>query len=312
MDGQAEEQLVGHLDDGPAPVGGLFERAGPRHRLAVGVADLDRDRPRPQAGPTQPGGDRVGEPQHLAVQVVDVGQVLRERDLVADRLGGQVGHHRPVVDGVGERVEVLAVGPADRCDERVERERGQVPDSGHPHVLELGERLGSDPPQRRDVEGVEERQLVAGAHLVHAGAEHRPSGRGRGLGLLGRELGQELRRCDAHRAGQAHLVEHLRAQPGRDLGALPHEATGTRHVEERLVERQRLHERGEGAEQLHDLARDLRVEGVVAVDEHGVRATPPGNGRGQRRVDPEGPGLVARCGHHAPVPRPADHDRPAP
>ena len=66
----------------------------------------------------QPGGDGVGEPHELAVDVGRVVEVVGERLLVADRLDLPVGLDRALVAAAGQVEQVLAVGPAEAADHR--------------------------------------------------------------------------------------------------------------------------------------------------------------------------------------------------
>ncbi len=90
-------------------------------------------------------------------------------------------------------------------------------------------------------------------------------------------------------------------------GAGPWRRRALSHVEERLVERDRLDQRGEGPEDRHDPGADLAVAGVVAGEEHGLGAQAAGSHRRHGREHTEGPGLVRRRSHHPPVARTA-HD----
>ncbi len=82
-------------------------------------------------------------------------------------------------------------------------------------------------------------------------------------------------------------------------------------VEERLVERERLDDRRVTLEDLVHLPAHLAVVGVIAVEEHGVRAAPLGDRRRHRRVDAVPTRLVGRSGDHATAATPTDYDRSA-
>ena len=93
--------------------------------------------------------------------------------------------------------------------------------------------------------------------------------------------------------------------------ASPEPTAGAPDVEERLVERERLDQRGDRAEQRHDRPRDLGVERHVARQHGGRRAQPQRAGRRHRRVHAVPPGLVGGRGDHPAVARAADDHRRA-
>ena len=80
-----------------------------------------------------------------------------------------------------------------------------------------------------------------------------------GLGLLAGHLGEELRAGDADGDRQPDPVADLAAQPGRDLHRGARDAAQPADVEERLVHRYRLHQRGGVAEDLEDRVAGLGV-----------------------------------------------------
>ncbi len=71
------------------------------------------------------------------------------------------------------------------------------------------------------------------------------------------------------------------------------------HVEERLVQRQRLDQRRDRAEDLHHAGGHRGVQPVAGVDHGGLRAQPPGPAHRHRGVDAVPAGLVGRGEHHA-------------
>ena len=81
-----------------------------------------------------------------------------------------------------------------------------------------------------------------------------------------------------------------------------------RHVEERLVDRDALHERREITEHGHDLIGDALVVGEVAVDEQQLGAELLGPPAGHAALHPEPLRLVGRRQDHTA----ADGDRSAP
>ena len=121
-----------------------------------------------------------------------------------------------------------------------------------------------------------------------------------------RDLGEELRPGDADRDRQPDPLEHVAPQPFRDLDRRPEGALHAAHVEEGLVDRETLDERGRVLEHLeHGLAR-LDVGGEARLDGDRVRAEATRLALVHRRPDPERLGLVARGEHDAH----ADEHRP--
>src|SRR6266542_1900387 len=78
---------------------------------------------------------------------------------------------------------------------------------------------------------------------------------------------------------------------------------GRGHVEERLVERDGLHEGCAFGEERHDRIGRFRVTHGVAGDEDAVRAEPAGGAQGHRRANAEPARLVRGRAHHAAVVR---------
>ena len=93
----------------------------------------------------------------------------------------------------------------------------------------------SDAPQRR--------RRAAGAGSRHLVGGH--DEQAVGLAVARGELGHELGARDPDRAGDAVLVGDLRADHAGRSGGLPEPARAPRDVEERLVERERLDQRGD-------------------------------------------------------------------
>ncbi len=129
------------------------------------------------------------------------------------------------------------------------------------------------------------------------------------FGLDRRELGEELVGGDPDRAAELELVTHVGANALGDLRALAEQAQGAGDVEERLVERQGFDQGRVSTEDLVDLRADLRVQLVVARQEHRVGAAAAGDRRRERRVHSVPARLVRRRGHHATVAGSADDDR---
>ena len=122
---------------------------------------------------------------------------------------------------------------------------------------------------------------------------------------------RNLLRRHPHRARQRLLLEHPPPQPGGDIVGSTEQAAGAGDVEERLVQAERLDERGDRTEQLHQPTRDLGVVLMVAGQEHrvGAQATRPHRRHG--RVHPVAARLVGRRRDDAARAGSADDHRPA-
>ncbi len=196
-------------------------------------------------------GDRIREAQDLVAQVGPVVDIHGERLLVADRLGLGIGGHRTVIDASGEVPEMATVAVAHRGDHRVDGQPGQ-----RAHGLDADRdeaRPGRRPhaPQGVDGKGVEE-----GLHLVRSDdpdseTAHGTSARRLGLRSLRRQLGEELVGGDTDRAAQAAGVANPLSEEARDLLAGSQGSEATAHVQEGLVQRQRLDERRDVTEGVH-------------------------------------------------------------
>ena len=202
------QQGLGRPGDDPTGVGDVGQCGRAGDGAEVPEADLqDHGAPGEAVGP-QAATDGVGQAGQLAGQGGRVVVIGGEGLLVADGLDALVRDHRSVIDPVRQRVEVPAAGVADRGHEGGQGQRGEVPDRRHAEAVEALVGLGPDPPEGPHRERVEERQLAADRHHDDAAARSDTVERGDRLGRLGGELGQELRRGDAHRAGQPLLVQY--------------------------------------------------------------------------------------------------------
>ena len=120
----AGQQRRGHLPDGPARGDGSLHGVRPRQQRQVLELDLDRDRPRRARRAAQHGCNRLGHPQHVALELVRIDEVLAEGLLVPDRLVGPVRVDRIGVLAAGQRRQVGAARLAESTHHRVE---GQAP-----------------------------------------------------------------------------------------------------------------------------------------------------------------------------------------
>ena len=115
-----------------------------------------------------------------------------------------------------------------------------------------------------------------------------------GLDLGGGELGDELRRCDTHAAGDALLVVDARTDELGDGGGRAEAAERTGDIEEGLIETQWLDQRGDGGEDRHDPGADLGVALVMRLDDDGIGCGAARTGHGHRGMHAHGAGLVGR------------------
>jgi hypothetical protein len=212
----------------------MVVKSANRTLIETGPADL--------AGRAQPGGGPLGQPQQLAGddgRVVDVG---REGLLGADALVRLGGHDHALVAPPGQRGQVRPGGRAERALQGRHRGGGQVADGVQPEPRQHVGGLVPHPPQRPD------RQRVQEGHDVGGRDDEQPVGLAPRRGQLGDELGGG----DAHRAGDALLVLDGGADPLADLRRRAEPALRAADVQERLVERDRLDQRGDRAEHGHD------------------------------------------------------------
>ena len=111
----------------------------------------------------------------------------------------------------------------------------------------------------------------------------RPAGRDLdeavGLAEVARDLGGELHVRHAGRDGEAHLVAHEPLHRERNGAPAAVERFALRHIEESLVERERLDERREAPVDVEYPLRQLLVRG-----KRGRRNTPCGQSRRARTV----------------------------
>jgi hypothetical protein len=156
---------------------------------------------------------------------------------------------------------------------------------------------------------MEERQLVRGRDDLHAETGQRTAERRLWLRGFRRELREELVRRDPHGARQSFLVLHSLAYRCRDRVTFAVQPPRAGHVEERLVQADRLHQWRERLEDLHHSSAHLAVVLMVAWEEHGVRTQAARPSRRHRGMDPVVPRLVARGGDHAALTGAADDHR---
>ena len=124
-----------------------------------------------------------------------------------------------------------------------------------------------------------------------------------GLRLGGGDLREELGAGDPDGEREADVGEHVRPQLAGDLRGRPEQVLRTPDVEERLVDRDRLDERGDVAEAREDGVARLRVGLHPGLDHDRLGTQHPGLPTVHRRADPAALRLVATGEHDA-----APHD----
>lgn len=184
-------------------------------------------------------------------------------------------------------VELAGGSGPDGCVERGERKVGDVADGARADPLEPFGDGGSDTPERAD------RLRPQEGRGLGLGNDEDPVG----LGATGGELGDELGRGGADRGDEPGLVRDAGAQALGDVVGRPEEGSGTAHVEERLVDAERLDERRHIAEDGHDGARDLLIALVARLEHDRVRAAAQRDTHGHGGVDAVAPSLVRRGRH---------------
>ena len=205
-----------------------------------------------------------------------------ERLLVTDALLDALRVDAPRVDAAHEVPDPIAHRRAERAVEHRARRVEHVGDGVDAASLERLRGLGSDAPQRPDGQRPQEGVRVG------RGDDQQPVGLAHRRG----DLRDVLRRGDADAARQARLFEDPSAQRTGDLARTPPQPPGAAHIEERLVDRERLDERSHVAEDLHDLARDLDVAVEVRQHDDRRRAQAQRLTDGHRRADAESTRLV--------------------
>ena len=170
-----------------------------------------------------------------------------------------------------------------------ERPRGrrQLADGADAGGGQLGPGRRPYPPYQPHRQAGQEPRLVVGFHHDQA----------IGLGHLGSHFGQVFGAGHADRQRQPDLFPDAPADGGGDGDRRPEEASGTGHLEERLVDGDSFDHRREGGQDVHDFVAEALVLPEMPGNEGQVRAQlarPPCRHPGR---DAERPGLVGRRQH---------------
>ena len=182
----------------------------------------------------EPPGDAVREGQQCPLEQLGARRVDIERVLVADRLGRFAVRHRGGVDASGAGRQDRTLAP-EAPRQQVVRQRREVADRAHAVVGQRTRRPLAHAPQPRDRQRREEVGLPPRLDDDEAV----------GLAQVRGHLGHELGRGDADRRRQLQLGADGRLDGTSDLDRAAMQELGARHVEEGLVDRDRLDGRRE-------------------------------------------------------------------
>ena len=247
---RGREQSARRLQHRARGRGRLRQRLRARRAREVAVAQPQHDRaPGPPLRAHAP-RDAVDERQEHRVDRLRRLRRPPERALGPERAASATPPHRPRVAPVDERVDVAAERLPEQLDQRRPRSsstswRTRV----RPLSCSLTAVAGPTPHSRSTGSGFQELRLAVGRDHEQA------VGLGRGAG----HLGQALVPGHADRDRQADVLAHLAPQPRGDARRRARDALEPAHVEERLVDRQRLDQRCGLLEDLGHGAAGLQV-----------------------------------------------------
>ena len=283
-----------------AEVGRLGERARPRDRAEVLEPQLEHDGARLHAGSPQPDAPR--HPRAPAARgglttgsVTSVSKVVSCPMLFSERSVSMPRGSRPQARSCSRAAPAAPTA-------RVRASSGTSatsPIGAQSEPLQLLLRLAADAPERGHRLRVQERRRSRPAA--------RPAARraSRGSRRASRRTWSPPRRPST----QSGLAVDALAQSRADLPGGAEQSQGARDIEERLVDRERLDQRRDLAEQPHHLRRVVRVPLEVRLEHDRLRAAAQRHGHRHRRVDAVLAGLVGGGGDdrtQRPVP---DDDR---
>ena len=228
------QQSSSHLEHGGGPRRCLRDRVRARGARVIAKAQAQHDRPaRPVRG-TQPAGDTVDERHQRRLELPGSPRPPPQRSLGADRAPSPAGAHRPRIPVVGERVQLPSGCPPEHRDQRLLAKPRDLADRGHAVLAQTPRGNPAHPPQPLDRERMQERKLSAGRDHEQAIRLGHPVG----------HFGQKLRARQPHGDREPYLVAHLAAKSHGDLGRGSRDPLEPPDVEERLVDRESLDQRG--------------------------------------------------------------------
>ena len=218
-----------------------------------------------------------------------------------DPLGRLERHHLAVVAGPGQLVELVG-GRAEGPLQGRSGGGGDVADGAQAVAGQHVDGGLAGPPEGVDRQRVQEREGPPGRDDQQA--VRLAAGRG--------QLGQELAGGDADGQGQPGLpADPVPQQPGRGHG-VAEQRPRPADVQEGLVEREWLDQRGDALEDAHHRGRDPPVGGEVGRDGHRLGAQAAGSGHRHGVAAAERPRLIGGRGDHPAPAGPADQQRAAP
>src|SRR5262252_2442738 len=233
---------------------------------------------------------------------LDVSRVAPEGFLRPHGLGRAVRLHASLVVAAGELEEPGSV----LAEARLEMgggDPGELADGADAHGFELGARDFPYAPEARDGERGKELRLAPGLDDDHPVR----------LLQLGGDLGHEHVRGDAYGGGKVHPCLDAALDLAGDGRAVAVQGAARRDVEEGLVDRQGLDERGEISEEAHDVAGNGGVLVHVHAQVDAFRAQTIRAADGHGGVDPETAGFIGGGRDHTAAARvSADDDGAAP
>ena len=269
--------------------GGAADGARAGRRRVVAEAQAQHDGAPGPPGAAHPARQPVDQLHQNGVELLWRPGAGAERRLGAEAAPSPSRPHRARVAVVRERVQVAPAGPADDLRQLVLAEPGELAHALDASCVQPSGRGRPDAPQPLHPQPVEQDHLVLGRN------EHEAVGFGEGAGDLREALG----RRDADGDRQAGLLAHLLPKALGDLQRRPDAAAHPAHVEERLVDREALHQGRGAAEDLEDRPAGLDVGGPARAHHHQIRAEAARPCPAHAAADAEGLGLVARGRDHA-------------
>ena len=216
------------------------------------------------------------------------------RPLATDRAPAHAGRHPPRVAVVRQGVQLTARALPDEPDQRRLRELRHLPDRRDPARVQLARGDLADAPQRLDRQRMQERELASG------GTTSSPSG----FATPDATLARNFVRATPTVIGSPTFSRTRDTQTSRDLRRRARDPPHSAHVDERLVDRQPLHQRRRVLEDREHVLAGLRVGLEARRHDDGLRAQALGRPAAHRGLDPEGLRLVGRGQDH---PAPDDH-----